>query len=397
LIGRLLSLSCLALLLVINTAAAQSVTRSTFRAMTEIQKLIEQERHEEAMVKIETLVIETKGIPYDYTLANQFLAHTSIVLDQPAKARKALEEALGGEGLPEELITDLKLFYGTVLLGDEEYAAAASALEDWYSKVETVLPTQVFSIAFANYMSGNVERAETLMEKIFYMDPRPYIQNSWYQVYYRILFDLKKYSEGEALLLDLLSQAPGEEQHWRLLASHYLQLEESGNALATVMLAYWNELLDDPGDLERIVSLYNFVDIPEKAARLLETWIDEEKIPRDADSLKQLGNLWLLARDRQKAKSALEKSASTGGDAKTYQMLGGIHFEDEDWAEAHDAFRRALRIGGLEEPKRVSLLSGISAYRAGLKKEAKAALQDAATSDKYEVQAQSLLRQLDDA
>lgn len=365
--------------------------------MTEIQKLIEQERHEEAMVEIEALVIETKGISYDYALANQFLAHTSIVLDQPAKARKALEEALSSEGLPVELISDLKLFYGTVLLGDEEYAAAARALEDWYAVVETVSPRQVFSIAFANYMSGNVERAEALMEKIFYMDPRPYLQNSWYQIYYRILIDLKKYSEGEALLLELLSHAPREEQHWRLLAGHYLQLEESGDALATVMLAYWSELLNKPGDLERIVSLYSFIDIPEKAARLLETWLDEEKIPRDAESLKQLGNLWLLARDREKAKSALEMSADTGDDARTYQMLGGIHFEDEDWAKAHDAFRHALRLGGLEEPKRVSLLAGISAYRAGMKKEARAALQDAATSDKFKAQAQSILGQLDDA
>lgn len=394
---RLLGASGLALLLVVNLAAAQSVTRSTFRAMENIQELIEEERHEEAMVKLEELVIKTKDIPYDYAVANQYLAHTSIVVDQPAKARKALEEAIGKEGLPVELVANLKLFYGTILLGDEEYEAAVTALEDWLRVAERASASQIFSVAYANYMSGKLERAETLMARIFDANPRPKLKDTWYQVYYRILFDLKKYSAGEQLLLELLALDPGDEGHWRLLASHYLQLEESSDALATVMVAYWNKLVRDSDDLQRIVSLFGFIDVPEKAARLLEAWLEEEKIPEDSDSLQQLGNLWLLARHRDKAKSVLEKAASTGESASIYQMLGGIHFEDEDWTEAHAAYKKALRLGGLEEPQRVSLLAGISAYRAGMKEEARSALQDAATADKYKLQAESMLQRLDEA
>jgi tetratricopeptide (TPR) repeat protein len=257
-----------------------------------------------------------------------------------------------------------------------------------------VTPKQMFSVAYANYMNGSVERAETLMEKIFYADPTPTLQRSWYQVYYRILFDLKKYKEGEELLMELLSKYPDNEQYWRLLASHYLQLEQSGDALAAFMVAYWNELVRKPDDLKRIASLYGFIDVPERAARLLETWIDEERVAEDVDSLTQLGNLWLLARHRDKAKLALEKAAAAGEDSKIYQLLGGIHFEDEDWVEAHKAYRRALRLGGVQEPSRISLLAGISAYRAGMKKEARSALEDAAASDKYKDQAESILKKL---
>jgi tetratricopeptide (TPR) repeat protein len=283
------------------------------------------------------------------------------------------------------------------LLGEEEYGEAVRVLEEWLAAAQEVTPKEIFNIAYANYMHSDVKRAEALMEKIFHADPRPMIKNSWYQVYYRILFDLGKYGEAEALVIELLSIAPGSEQYWRLLASHYLQLEDSGEALAALMIAYWNKLIDDGDDLQRIVSLYGFVDAPEKAARLLETWLGEEKIPEDSDSLQQLGNLWLLARHRDKAKSALEKAASTAEDGNIYQMLGGIHFEDEDWAAAHAAYQRALRSGGLEEPRRVYLLAGISAYRVGMKDEARSALEQAAMSDKYEEQARSLLRRLDDA
>lgn len=378
-------------------ANAQSVTKTTFRALEDVQGLMEEERYEEALGLLETLVVQVKNIPYDHALANQYLAHTSIVLDRPDAARKALEAALAEEGLPPEFRADLKLFYGTVLLTGEEYAAAADALEDWLAVAPLPNAKQIFNVAYARYMSGSLPRAEELVKRAFAVTPRPAVPDAWLQVYYRILFDSRKYAEAEKLLYELLQRNPQSQQHWRLLASHFLQLEESNEALAAIMVSYWSGLVEDVEDLRRIVSLYGFVDVPEKAAQLLEKWLAEEKIANDAEALKQLGNLWLLARERDKAKTALQQAANASADGRTYQMLGGIYFEDENWVAAHSAYQRALHAGGLEEPLRVSLLAGIAAYRAGLKDEARAALRNAATSSRFKSQAESLLKRLDEA
>jgi len=378
-------------------ANAQSVTKTTFRALENVQALMEQERYTEAFGVLETLVTQVQNIPYDHALVNQYLAHPSVVLDRPDRARKALETALAEEGLPPEFRADLKLFYGTILLTDEEFAAAASALEDWLAVAPSPNPKQIFNVAYAQYMSGSLPRAEELVIRTFAMAPRPAIPDAWLQVYYRILFDSRKYAEAETLLYELLQRNPQSQQHWRLLASHFLQLEQSNDALAAIMVSYWGGLVRDVEDLRRILSLYGFVDVPEKAAQLLEQWLAENKIPANAEALKQLGNFWLLARERDKAKSALQQAASTSPDGRTYQMLAGIYFEDEDWVAAHTAYQRALRAGGLEEPLRVSLLAGIAAYRAGLKDEARAALRNAATSSRFKSQAESLLKRLDEA
>ena len=379
------------------SVGAQTVTRSSFRVLEDVQALIEEEGYEEAISMLEELAIDTRQIPYDYAIANQYLAHTSVMMDRPDRAREALANALQMEGLPPALISDLQLFYGTVLLGDDEYAAAAEALDVWMGLAVAPSAKQLFTVAYANYMSGSLEKAETVMARVFGMQQTGPISDTWYQVYYRILFDLKKYEAGEKLLLEMLSRNPGDEQHWRLLASHYMQLEQSNEALASLMIAYWTELADETIDLKRIVSLYGFVDVPEKAARLLETWLEEEKIPKDEESFKQLGNLWILARERGKAKSALESAASAGQDSTVLLLLGGIYFEDEDWVSAHGAYIRALRLEELDERDRVSLLAGISAYRAGMTEEARAALEDAAMSDEYRDQAESILSNLDEA
>lgn len=209
--------------------------------------------------------------------------------------------------------------------------------------------------------------------------------------------DLKEYREAESVLYLLITQAPNEKIHWRMLASHYLQIEDENDALASLMIAYRQTLIDDTEDLNRIITLYSMVGVPEKAARLLTGWMEEEKIPTDAETLEMLGNLWLVARERGEAKTILQKAAAAGQDGKTYERLAGIHFEDEEWQEAYKAYRQAYRIGGTEEPSRVSLLAGISALRAEMFEEARDSLKTAAKSKKYRQQAERMLQKLSES
>ncbi len=380
-------------LLIVAVAHAQSVPRSTFGVLEDVQEMMEAERYQEAKAALEALVVKTQELPYDYAVANQYLAHTSIVLDDTERARSALEAALEITEIPVETRADMNIFYGTLLLGEAEYELAQSVLEEWYAVAERPTPDQIFSVTYANYMSGDISRAEELIEQTLALSKEP--KESWYQLYYQILFDLKKFDAAELVLQGMISRNPSSINFWRMLVSHYLQLEESSDALASFMVAYNNDLIDRETDLEQIVTLYGYIDVPEKAARLLEQWIAEGKIPNDADTLKQLGSMWLMARERKNALTVLEKAAALAPDGSTFVMLGGIFFENENWSKSYDAYQDALRVGGLEDPLRISLLAGISAYQAGNNEDARQALRAAAESDEYRAQAEALLKQLD--
>jgi Tfp pilus assembly protein PilF len=373
-------------------AGAQSVTRGTFVVIQKVQELMSEERYEEAIVELEALVIKVADNPYDFALANQYLAHTSVLMDNSARARSALEAALGNPDIPQEIRTSMNLFYGTIMLGQEEFELALNALEEWFSLATVPQPGQIFSLAYANYRNDNVPRAEELVARAIDDSPDP--QNTWYQLYYRVLFEQKKYEQAEVVLKGIITREPKEESNWRLLASHYLQIEDSREGLAAMMIAYINEFLETNSDLKQIVSLWGYIDAPEKGARLLEEWLDSGKLETDAESLKQLGNLWLMARERDNALSALSESAKLAPDGKTYELLGGIYFEDEQWASAYTNYQNALDQGELEEPSRVSLLAGIAAYRAGNNENAKRALEIAAEDEELAAQAESILREL---
>ena len=376
-----------------QTSTLPSASRSTFLKLTEVQELWEENRYDEAIAELDELATGIRDKPYDYALTRQYLAHTSVLAGDTPRARLALEEAMVIEGLPPQMEADLQLFYGQILVGDEEYEKALEMLEGWLAKTVTpALPAQIFYVAYANYMTGDLQRAQPLIERAINEDTVRH--DSWDRLYYQILFEQKIYGEALAVLMEMINRKPGDDGYWRLLVNHYMQLEDSRAALTALAIAHLQNPMTEPADLKRLVSVYGYVEIPEKAARMLEEYLADEALPADPESLRQLGDLWLMARDRAKAKVALQRAASVAPDGRTYQLLGGIFFEDEEWGEAYKAFVEALRLGGLEETPRVHLLAGISAYRADMKPEARDSLETAAEDDELRPQAESLLRRL---
>lgn len=377
-----------------QTSTLPKTSRGTFLALTEVQDLWEEERYAEAIPRLEALAVEVRETPYEYALVNQYLAHTNVLSGNTLAARAALEQALGQpDELPVAMKASLDLFYGQILIGEEEYDEAIRHLEAWLVATEIPpLPGQLFYVAYGNYMTGDLPRAQALIERAIEESPEP--KDQWYQVYYQTLFEQKAYNEALKVILGLLERNPETDSYWRLLANHFLQLEESREALAAMLVANLQNPMSEPADLRRLVSLYGLVEIPEKAARLLDAYLADESLEKDPQTLRQLGDFWLMARERTKAKAVLEEAAEVAPDGRTYQLLGGIFFEDEDWAKAYTAYTRALDLGGLREPAQVQLLAGISAMRAGMSPEARLALEAAAESEAFRQQAESLLSRL---
>jgi tetratricopeptide (TPR) repeat protein len=376
-----------------QTSTLPSTSRGTFLKLMAVQKLWEEEDYTAAIAELEAYSPEVREDPYEFALINQYLANTAILAGDNNRAKLAVEEALSAGELPPQMKANLDLFYGQLLIGDEEFEKALSHLEDWLGITQTPpLPGQIFYVAYANFMTGNLPRAQTLIERA--IEEQPEHSEQWDRVYYQILYDQRKYDAALDVILGLLDRGPANDSYWRLLVNHYMQQEESRNALSAMVIANLQNPMTQEADLKRLVSLYGYVEIPEKAARLLESYIADERVTKDPETLRQLGDLWLMSREREKAKVVLQEAAKVAPDGRTYQLLGGIYFEDEQWEDAYSAYLEALDLGGLTDPDQIRLLVGISAYRAGMTQEARTALEAAAETEEYRSQARSLLRRL---
>ncbi|HNP62348.1 MAG TPA: hypothetical protein PKH39_00355 [Woeseiaceae bacterium] len=386
---------CMVLLISVSTlAATDRASNRTYLKMMDVQELWNEERYSEALSVLQEYEPRTAREPYDHAIVLQYIAHTYVFLDQIDGARKALQKALQLPDIGIPLTADLKLVYGQIVLGDDRFEEARDAIEYWYANTESLKqPGQIFTLAYANFMTDRMERAEELLAIAITSEKSP--KESWYRLYYQALFERKKYAEAEALLFGMIERNPYENDNWRLLANHHMQLEDSRQAVAAITIAYNAGLLEGADDLKRMIALYSAIEVPEKAARLLDKHLADESIEADSESLKRLADLWLMSRERPQARAALRKAAEVAPDGRTYEMLGNIYFEDEAWKEAHDAYRRAINLGGLDEPERIYLLAGMSAAEAGMKGEARAAFREARRSEKLRGQADALMRRLD--
>lgn len=390
------TLGVLLLLLAASTVvvAENRASNRTYLKMIDVQKLWDEESYTAALDMLWEYEPKTDKRPYDQAVVLQYIAHTNVFLDQIDGARSALKKALQLPKIDNALIAELNLLYGQIVLGDEEFEEALEALEYWYTYAETEKQAnQIFTVGYANYVTGHMERAEELLASAIAMQAEP--RKSWYRLYYQTLFERKKYAQAEELLLGMIDSDPYENDNWRMLANHHMQLEDRRAALAALTIAYNEGLLEGAGDLKRMVALYSSVEIPEKAARLLEQHLASETLETDADMLKRLADLWLLSRERHQAMIILQQAAAAAPDGRTYEMLGNIFFEDEDWASAYEAYLKALDLGGFDEPERIYMLAGISAEQGGMKDAARDAFMEARKSDELRKQADALLRRLD--
>lgn len=387
------------LLLLPGAIAADPPTasRTTYVKLMDVQELWEQERYADAVQELEQLAPRVQDRPYDFVVVHQYLAHTSILMGDNARARRALETALpvADAGLPLQTLGELKLFYGQVLLGEEEFEMARRAFDEWLAaEPSDVQPSHLFSAAFAHFRTDSLARAEELVSQA--LAGTTSVEENWERLYYQVLFQRGKHDQAEDLLLRMLAREPDDVKRWNMISNHYLRLEDSRRALATMLVTHLQEPFEDPSELQKIVSLYGFVEVPERAARLLAGWVEDGSIEADAQVLRQLGNLWMLARERSKAKTALERAAGVAPDGRTWELLGGLRFEDEEWALAYESFQQALAAGGLEDPARISLLAGLSAMRADMTQQARTALEAAAEDEELRAQARGLLKRLAD-
>ncbi len=386
----------------VASGAEPTASRQTFTKLMDVQELWEEEDYDGAVAELNELIEKTRGgKPYDYAVANQYLAHTVVMAGRQQDARPALEAALSvsEKDLGLKLAGELKMFYAQIVIADEDFELAKQMFDEWLEVTEEPpKPAQYFSMGYANYMAGFLDEARQYVGLAVDQSPKP--PDSWLRLYYTVLFDSKDYEAARLLAVELLNRDVTNESYWRLLASHYLRLEDYQQALATAESAMTVGVMQGESDLRRIASMYGHVSVPEKAARHLSVWMAEEKVETNAETWRQLGDLWMLARHRENAKEALWNSVNMEPHAKTYEFLASIHFEDQEWQQSYEAFERALSLADSEEDEedihRLEMLTGLTAMRAGHRQEAREFLMLAQQSDDLRRQVRSILRELDE-
>ena len=321
-----------------------SISERTFKYVTRVQKMIEDEAYEEALDAC--LKIGEYGMPdYDRSAILSLQGNILISLERYREAADAYIEIVKLDAFEDERIQNLKLSIGQILVSIEEYQEGIKYLESWLEKEKNPSPESLITLGSAWTQIGEYDKGLAYVERAIKAAEKP--EKSWLDLWLAIYFQKKDYPSCIKVLQEALVYYPDEKKYWSQLSGMYLQNEDDEGALAAMRLAYMQGHLTEEKDLLQLVKLFYFLEIPYNGAKILEESMNKGLVKENETTCKLLAEGWLRSKENDKALEAYQKASRYAhtGEYDLYQAQ--IYLDTEDWPKASEALERALQRGGL--------------------------------------------------
>ncbi len=345
------------LLAAYSWSAPNSVSSKTYKELTSIQEMISANQTDQAFTALKTLHSEVEKDSLDEALVLQMLGYTEMGRNNYQQAIDHLKRSLALNRLPENVKYNVGYMVAQLYAAQEKYDEALVFAEEWFKTLEAPTPDQAIFMANIFAQTGKYKLAIPYVKQAIESGKEP--RESWYQLWIACNFELKDYPQAAEALKGALIKWPEKADYWEQLASVYVLMDNEIKGLATLQLAWKAGVLEKENSIRSMVQLAVTHGIPEHGARLLDSALQKEVLPRDKTYVDLLANAWLAARENTPAITAFEELAQLTKEGDPYLRIANIYIEKAEWKKAEAALRKALDMK-LEEPGKAWLILGIA-------------------------------------
>jgi tetratricopeptide (TPR) repeat protein len=343
----------------LEEARKYAIDKRTAKVFDKARAHLEAERYAEAQEELSDLRLARLS-PHERAQAHRLYGYVFYGKQENAAAIEHLEKALAEDGLAPADESDVLFQVAQIQAVERRWQDVIATLEKWFAQVERPNSVGYYMLAVAHYQLGDLDAALLPAKKAVQIAKKP--QQAWLQLLLALHLTKKDYASAAPVLVDLISLYPNvDKSYWLQLYAVYGALDQNARALGVLELAHRKGLLTEDPDLQRLVELTLFMEIPERAAGILEKEIAAGRIDEDAEALELLSTSWIMAREAPKAEEALARAAELSPHGNLYVRLAQVHLVQEEWDLAAAALRKALDKGGLA-PGSAELLLGITYY-----------------------------------
>jgi tetratricopeptide (TPR) repeat protein len=339
------------------------LTQETYELLNEVRKIMEEEEHETAIKKLNSYLGKNNLKPYGKAVINQTLGYAYNSQENFPRSIESFLTAINANSLPDKVTHELNYIIAQLYLHSEKYTEGLAYLDKWFNK-ETEPTSEAHLLAATAYYQTNnfkkiIPHAKSAIEK----SDSP--QQSWYELLIAAYYETKMFRNAATLLETMINKYPDNNSYWLQLAAVYQQNKQEKKALAVSELAYEKGILKND-DIIQLAQTYLYLQLPLKAATLLDTEINNGNIEASKTNIGLLTDSWLLAHEEEKAALLLERFTPKLSDISLYYKLGHIYVELENWEKAKNTLESVVSEEALKSQKEIQasawLLLGISSY-----------------------------------
>lgn len=364
---------------------------STHSALTEIHKDMEAGKNTEALKKLNKLALSDKIKNYDAAVVYQTMGFAENGLNNFKNAAKYFIKALSLNALPENVTHELQYSTAQLLIHIEKPKEGLAYLSKWFAKEPQPKADAHILAATAYYYTENYKQLIVHVEKALLINKKPPL--NWYELLLAGYYETKNYKQAASVLENIIVQHPGKTNYWMQLAGIYQQLNEDKKALALYELAYTKELLSKD-EIIQLIKSYRYLEMPFKAATLLEKEMAIGDIEPNKEMLTLLVDSWILAQENEKAKSVFQEIIKKFNDDTTRLRLGQLYLDSEEWEKAIELLDVKLKSNDKTLSSKINLLLGIAQYHSDNLSDATRAFTNSLSDKSTEEQAKWWLEHL---
>ena len=342
---------------------SQVLSKRAFAIVEDAQNRLAEKDYIGALSLLQQIRDGVKFSAYEKAVALQTEGFVHADQGNYAKTIQAFEKAANSGDLPPRAVSDLIYNLAQLNLAEGRGARALDYITRWFATVEGEPTADAYGLkAQIHLVMGNLAVAEQTVRKALSKVEEP--RQNWTRLLLSVLLQQERYGEARPILEDAALRWPSVKAFWQQLTAVYYEVKQEELAFVTQQIMHRQNMLKTSKELSSMGQLYLYHDIPIKAARVLQTGLDDGSIEKTEKNYELLAQAYMHAREWDKAIKPLTAAAEKSDRGRFYEQLGQSYLQDEKWRDAEQAFVKALEKGGLRDTANTWLLLGITRTRA---------------------------------
>ncbi|MGH8481105.1 MAG: hypothetical protein ACRES8_01425 [Nevskiaceae bacterium] len=363
----------------------------TYRRMERIMAAIGKGEYVDSEQKLQELAQNATG-DYEKAVIQQTLAYVYAMQERHPQSIKAYEAALATNALPQQAHEQMMLNVAQLYLSIDQDEKGIQSLNKYMQ--ESCNPLPEGHILLASMYADRKQWRDSLKHTDLALIKAKVPKESWLQLKLALHYEQREIPRSAEVLLHLIALAPMKETYFKQLYGLLGEIKKDTEALAVLALAERRGFIDEEPEYRSLSDMYMYMEIPLRAAQLLERGLVAKNMEASEKNLEKLANAWFAAREYDKAEAAMARAAQASGKGELFKQLGSIQMEKENWKGALESLQKAQQKGGGKNPGEVQFLIGVCATKLKQWKTAETALRAAMEHEKWVRQATEWLNHM---
>ena len=327
----------------------KSVGTSCAKKLTKVQEFTELEDWVSAEKELLAAFVRGCSEGFEHSQLNRYLGYVYYAQDKIQLSINAYLALVNEPEADPQQRTNTRYTVAQLLFVNDDYKRAVEQLELWMTEAAIVDPGGKILLARGYYQLERKAESLSLVEEVVEEAVAAGLvpKENWLNFQWALYYEKDNYKATIQVSNRLLTNYP-KIKYWKQLSAMYGALEQSKRELMALEVTYLENGLTKEKQHIALAYQYLAVDIPYRAAQVLDKAMKDGIVERTEKNLSLLGSSYQRAQEYRKASPVLEEAAKKSSDGNAWSRLAGVYLNLNENEKALLAARNAIKKGKLK-------------------------------------------------